>query len=82
MTLIFQNNKGPNENEFVLPLYPMHNKTERTNLVKLKGNIFERKIFEINGHIYLPSMYNNTLAPIVTRGHGKQIKIPGSKRTE
>lgn len=48
--------------------------------MKLKGKIFERKIFEMNGHIYLPSMYNNTLAPIVTRSHGKQIKIPGSKK--
>lgn len=48
--------------------------------MKLKGRISERKIFEINGHIYLPSMYNNILAPIVTRGHGKQIKIPGSKK--
>lgn len=43
--------------------------------MKLKG-----KIFEMNGHIYLPSMYNNILVPTVTRGHGKQIKIPGSKK--
>lgn len=43
--------------------------------MKLKG-----KILKMNGHIYLPRMYNNILAPSVTRGHGKQIKIPGIQK--
>ena len=42
--------------------------------MKLKGNILK-----MNGHIYLPSMYNNILVPSVARGHRKQIKIPGLK---
>lgn len=45
--------------------------------MKLKG-----KILKMNGHIYLPSMHNDIFALSVTRGHGKQIKIPGIEKEQ